>query len=386
MVGIFPVEPVSEVLTYTSGDNDMIILPMDSLNNGDLESGVEALDSNMLLEDSGFDADISHVSTASEENKRTRNDTPIEKIGRKRKLHTERWKQNVRKKALNSGEEHVSAKGKVKVAREMEEPCNLSCRSKCREKITEDERKEIFQDFWNLGKLSDGHDRQWYFIRSCMTVEKDPAKSKSKRTYAFRVKNKAIKICKTMFLATLSICDKWIETVVKKLKDGGVVSPDKRGLNRKGVKIVPPGIIDSVVDHINSFPRVESHYVRKDSTKEYLQEDVKTVARMYDLYKEWLAEEFQSNRRPAHKPATERQYRDTFNEKFNLGFFLPKKDQCDECNAYKNASDEEKINLQDKYNEHISNKTIAQEMKKQDATLAKEKENKDSLCVAAFDY
>lgn len=42
------------------------------------------------------------------------------------------------------------------------------------------------------------------------------------------------------------------------------------------------------------------------------------------------------------KPATERQYTDIFNTEFNIGFFIPKKDQCEICLDYRNSSEVDK--------------------------------------------
>lgn len=52
---------------------------------------------------------------------------------------------------------------------------------------------------------------------------------------------------------------------------------------------------------------------------------------------------------------TLKQYTDIFNNKFNLSFFKPKKDICDECEAYQLASEEEKSRLQISYDKHLSN-------------------------------
>jgi len=41
--------------------------------------------------------------------------------------------------------------------------------------------------------------------------------------------------------------------------------------------------IKSVTEHISSFPRVESHYRRANSQKEYL-EDGLNISRMYNLF------------------------------------------------------------------------------------------------------
>lgn len=41
---------------------------------------------------------------------------------------------------------------------------------------------------------------------------------------------------------------------------------------------------ETVRQHINSFPRVEAHYCRKDTKKEYLDSEL-SLAEMYMLYK-----------------------------------------------------------------------------------------------------
>lgn len=394
---IEPESPSQIQLLSSQNDNNVLIIPLE----GGLEVSESVASDSIQIQpsdESGFNGDVSNLSSSSNEGaaavakKRTRTDEPVIKVGRKRVAQSARWKQNMRKKASNTGKEYVTFKGKVKSARAMEEPCNLSCRYKCRSKLSEEDRQEIFNKFWGLGDHQNGHERQWYFIRGCLSVgpkasnQEQNSRRNTSRIYSFRVKKENIRVCKTMFLATLNITDSWVETIVKKMNEGGTISPDKRGKNRAGVKKVDPRIIQSVKDHINSIPRVESHYIRKDSSREYLPEGLNNVSRMFDLYKDWLNEEVQKNRREAHPPASERQYRDTFNDSFNLGFFLPKKDQCDVCNAFENSTEEEKVALQASFDEHNYNKEKAQDFKKRDAERAKDKDNKSTLCVAAFDY
>jgi hypothetical protein len=148
---------------------------------------------------------------------------------------------------------------------------------------------------------------------------------------------------------------------------------DKRGRNSQPPRTLDPNVRKSVIEHINLFPRVESHYVRKDSQREYL-EDGLSIPRMHKLYVEWSKEKYT-------KLATERQYRDFFNTEFNIGFFKPKKDQCDICVEYKNSSDEKKKELQEKFNLHVLNKAKAREFKDADAIYSKMKENTHvSMC------
>ena len=43
-------------------------------------------------------------------------------------------------------------------------------------------------------------------------------------------------------------------------------------------------MLQEVINHINRFPRVESHYCRKDTKREYLDPKL-SIAKMYELYK-----------------------------------------------------------------------------------------------------
>lgn len=78
--------------------------------------------------------------------------------------------------------------------------------------------------------------------------------------------------------------------------------------------------------------------------------------------------------------ATKHHYYDIFNTKFNIGFFKPKKDQCDICENYKNTI--EKGKLENTYKAHIDNKDTARKIKA-DKNDAKERKNS---CMIVFDF
>lgn len=118
-------------------------------------------------------------------------------------------------------------------------------------------------------------------------------------------------------------------------------------------------MIKSVCDHVRHFQPVESHYVRSRNSKLYLDESL-SYSRMFALYKNWLAEPVSNCSNPAK---TLRQYQDIVNKKFNLGFRLPRKDQCDICHFYKNLPKPFSETELKTYNEHIRNKEIARELK-----------------------
>lgn len=97
-------------------------------------------------------------------------------------------------------------------------------------------------------------------------------------------------------------------------------------------------------DHIDGIPRVESHYVRKDSTTEFIDRGL-TIA---ELHRHYL-----NKRSSALKTASNYDmYARIFNTEYNIGFFMPRKDQCDLCESYQNSVGNDKLALENKYYEH----------------------------------
>lgn len=80
------------------------------------------------------------------------------------------------------------------------------------------------------------------------------------------------------------------------------------------------------------------------------------------------------------KPASLATYRLIFNTEFNLGFFLPKKDQCELCAKWKKATPEERRNIVKEYGVHLQNKRDVRKMHFRDLKLASE-----TFCFACFD-
>lgn len=88
------------------------------------------------------------------------------------------------------------------------------------------------------------------------------------------------------------------------------------------------------------------------------------IASMHRMYKEECAKE--------NKPAGNiTLYSKIFNGEFNIGFFIPKKDQYTMCYSFQNAGDDEKQTLKEDYEKHIKLK-IASKQEKEDAKKAKD--------------
>ena len=94
----------------------------------------------------------------------------------------------------------------------------------------------------------------------------------------------------------------------------------------------------SARDHINSFPVVDSHYCRRSTERQYLEFDV-AIGKMYRLYAE------QCN---SADPVKLTSYAKILNTEFNLGFHVPWKDDCDQCDTHKTMSEAEKAKNEDR--------------------------------------
>lgn len=118
----------------------------------------------------------------------------------------------------------------------------------------------MFELFWQ--KLR-GRQREREYIRTNVVVTKkpsadDPERKKEARHYHLTVSEgdevTQINVCKTMFLATLDICDSWVETVLKKkVGAGGTLSPEKRGNTQPRPNTISEHTVESVRRHIGLF-------------------------------------------------------------------------------------------------------------------------------------
>lgn len=118
-------------------------------------------------------------------------------------------------------------------------------------------------------------------------------------------------------------------------------------------------------EHIESFPTVDSHYTRKDTTRKYLPPDL-SIRRMYSLNADKCKEMVKTG-------VTEAVYRSIFCREYNLSFVHPKKDQCQVCNNYDNLKSEGTLNMEteNNYQEHQNRKQLSRVEKENDKKKAK---------------
>ncbi|KAF9406807.1 hypothetical protein HW555_012946 [Spodoptera exigua] len=287
---------------------------------------------------------------------RKRRKFTIDVTKKRRKCNKENWIDTKRKLLQNLGKKHLSRKGKEQKGKDMRPSCD-NCKFKCDTKISEESRKQVFDLFWGLGN----HVKQWEFIgkytkrhmKRRITTDNESKRTQSVHYFLpllLSENDSTVKVCKLMFKNTLSVSNQFIQSAMDKYdKTTGFCEEDRRGRHGKQTKLLTETVIQSVCDHVKSFQPVESHYTRKDTNKLYLDSSL-NFSIMFKMYKTWAEENNLTD-----IVQTLRQYRDVVNSHMNVGFFIPKKDQCDQCTANKNNPPNESQE-QITFAKHIQNK------------------------------
>lgn len=154
---------------------------------------------------------------------------------RKNRANPNNWMCNKRKHLRNSGQEYETKNNKRKKARSVKTPCN-NCRFKCTSLITEEERKEIFDEYWNLGDLK--LQRHYIYNRTESILVKYRYTTTVNgrglnQAYYFFIQDRKVRVCKSFFLSTLDISDKVTRTVLRRKLKGDDNMEDYRGKHRK---------------------------------------------------------------------------------------------------------------------------------------------------------
>lgn len=254
--------------------------------------------------------------------------------GRKRFREPEKHMKSIRKRNRNMGREYVNTSNKVVPAKSFHN-INCNCRKKCSIRITEDDRKTAFENFWKMGEFS----TQNAFL--CGLVKKNEVKTHRPRnesrtaksisnTYYVNTGNTSQNVCKEYFLQTFQISNGRLQRALKRAR---VSSPgeDLRG-KHKPINKTPEEKVQNVFNHINSFPAYTSHYTRSHNpNRKYLDSSL-NIRLMYNLYKEQCLQE-------NCNPVSEAIYRNIFHRDFNLHFHTPSKDTCVTCDLLKGKLD-----------------------------------------------
>ncbi|XP_063635225.1 uncharacterized protein LOC134805981 [Cydia splendana] len=315
----------------------------------------------------------------------------VTRRSRKRTRNPSKWKQNVAKRLRNSGKSYVSSITKKEVpARSIKGVCE--CKLKCSENINDTHRQTLFDRYWSIGNV----DLQRSYIRSCMMEIKPKYKYTNaekprlpNNAFYFTVNNNRIRVCKTFYINTLGISDRQIRTVKQKTDPHGFVSTDNRGKHTSR-KPTDPLLIEQIKQHIESIPRIESHFLRDSTSREYFTDSSEPVSAssenggtsrefisgektITELWRDFV--KFQTEK---GEPTCEYWlYYDIFNKEFNIGFFQPKKDRCNLCMKYELGTPQYKLSIQKKFEDHMNEK----EWCRQEKRLDRQNINETNLCA-----
>jgi hypothetical protein len=209
----------------------------------------------------------------------------------------------------------------------------------CESKVSDADRQLIHSEFWTLSESGKRH----YYARTTERRQKhrtrtDRQKRTDKersRTYSYRyffyIDSRKVHVCKSFYLSTLDISNKRLATYyATRNHSSGTPSESIQGKYTK--KRNSDDLRDAVRAHINSFNRVESHYCRAKTNRQYLDPGL-SLSRMYDMFCEGRMND-NSNNPDYVEPVKKHIYESIFNTEYNLGFHVPKGDRCDTCEAF----------------------------------------------------
>jgi hypothetical protein len=292
---------------------------------------------------------------------RKRERTNVLKKGRKRARNVDKWESTIRRKNKEGGLPYKTRTGRDVPQKEAQYIDCTKCRFHCADKFSSDKRNECCQYYYSID-----NNRNKDFL--CKMV-KVASIDRRRRGHGQRPKNHSCsyylptgcneeRVCQKFFCKTLAISKKSVNYAIKHKNElGQFCEPNlKKGLRPSNK--TSDLRTNFVHEHISSFPLVESHYCRANSSAQYLSPEL-SIAEMYRLYKGHFCSE-----KNITDPVTFGVYRRIFVTDYNIRFFVPKKDQCSTCNGYYEATTEDKVNMQSEWEAHKMREKEAMDMKK----------------------
>uniref|UniRef100_A0A0K8SL42 Uncharacterized protein n=2 Tax=Lygus hesperus TaxID=30085 RepID=A0A0K8SL42_LYGHE len=177
-------------------------------------------------------------------------------------------------------------------------------------KISEEERMEIFSRFWQIGDLM----LQREFVRSNITevnrsldLPNSAARSTNQAFY-LETENGRLANMQEIFYSHPGDQPQ-MDLYYQEENNNGFLEEDLRGRHNNRKK-VDTEILSDMRAHIQSIPRIQSHYLREQTSKEYI-EGNKTIRSIYRDYVDFCKEK--------SKPyGSEDKFRRIFNTEFNI--------------------------------------------------------------------
>lgn len=114
--------------------------------------------------------------------------------------------------------------------------------------------------------------------------------------YSLQVNGKMLNVCKKMFQNVYGIGRGRLDVIINKKKKKSKTGISPKSGKGKSQNFQPEERV-KILNHIQSFPALESHYSRKNTSRLYLSHNL-NIQKMFDLYKEQCSkngESYQSN-------------------------------------------------------------------------------------------
>lgn len=198
------------------------------------------------------------------------------------------WKKNIRKQNRITGTKYINSKGHTVEEKSLKPPCKYTCRLKCSQRLSQEQREQIRSVYYNIERNLSAK-RQ--YIVSCITTkptvrkrqrESSRVNKKESHTYFLKWNNQSEKVCITFFLNTLVIPETTVKFALSKTSNSGMVEPDLQGKHTPA-KQIPEAAKDIIRSHISKYPAYDSHYSRERTSKNYLGNDL-NISIMYSMY------------------------------------------------------------------------------------------------------
>lgn len=253
------------------------------------------------------------------------------------------------------------------------EHIDCKCERKCFTLISEQQQKLIFKEYYDIKT----REEQRFYLAKLMEdrpikrrmVDPDDCKIIRNHTVAYHLRNELgenIRVCQLFFIKTFGISKKIPENIIKKLSPTTRILNSDHGNRGRAPKNKTDDLkIRKVKRFIQKFPKIPSHYCRKNSSKLYFYPEL-SLSKLYEMYCAETSEPQDIVRKHV------------FSSIFHafeppLAFFHPKKDQCTLCNTKFPEAD---------YKCHIERKEAIYKAKIADKAAASEQAD---LVYATFD-
>lgn len=194
--------------------------------------------------------------------------------GKKRSLNIEKWNDKNLKSLRNAGKEYVNKRGKGVVVPAKQCPSKVrgcseqNCLKTGCKTLTLNYVHCLFNKFYKL----DYNGQSAYLaglikIREPLRRRADHSDATSQKLAAFDYNINGKPVCLKTLTNTFSISLKRVRVFPEKLKTGNLIPQDERGKHLNRPHAVNNNARQKVNEHIASFPTIDNHYSRNDSSK-----------------------------------------------------------------------------------------------------------------------